>query len=153
VFVRHGLLDENLMTSYDHTDLSMKVTESGGKIFFEPEAVVTYVPKRLEWRELPFFMLRWNRHAARHTVSSFLAKRNAEELRPGCNEIEFMQAQRGHGMPKLHKFLLAYAGWRVGMRLIDLIERGLARLGRFRFTPPGRAAATRIVHAGPTGAA
>jgi GT2 family glycosyltransferase len=148
VFERHGKLDENLMTSYDHTDLSMKVSEAGGKIFFEPGAVVTYVPRTLEWRELPFFMLRWNRHSARHTVSSFLAKRNAEELRPGCNEIEFMQAHRGHGIPRLHEWLLAHAGWRIGSFLIDGIERGLAAIARRRFAGLGRAVTVRVVHAG-----
>jgi GT2 family glycosyltransferase len=151
VFERHGPLDENLMTSYDHTDLSMKVNESGGTIYLEPAAVVTYVPKKLEWRELPFFMLRWNRHRARHTVSSFLAKRNAEEYRPGCNEIEFMQTHRGHGIPKLHKWLLAHAGWRVGTLLIDWIERGLAAIARRRYAGPGRQVDARVVHAGAGG--
>jgi GT2 family glycosyltransferase len=151
VFARHGKLDENLMTSYDHTDLSMKVSEAGGKIFFEPAAVVTYVPRTLEWRELPFFMLRWNRHAARHTVISFLAKRNAEEMRPGCNEIEFMHAHRGHGIPKLHKWLLACAGWRIGSFLIDRIELGLAAIAQRRFAGLGREITARVVHAGSAG--
>ncbi len=148
VFERHGRLDENLMTSYDHTDLSMKVSEAGGKIYFEPDSVVTYVPKKLEWRELPFFMLRWSRHSARHTVSSFLAKRSAEELRPGCHEIEFMYVHRGHGIPKLHNWLLAHAGWRIGSVLIDRIERGLAAIARRRFAGLGRQVTARVVHAG-----
>jgi GT2 family glycosyltransferase len=149
VLERHAPLDEDLMTAYDHTDLSMKVNEEGGTIYFEPASVVTYVPKRLEWRELPFFMLRWSRDAGRHTVSTFLAKRNAEEVRPHCHETEFMYVHRGHGIPRLHKWLLAIAGWRIGNVLINAVERGFAAIARRRFAGLGHKIAARVVHAGP----
>ena len=136
VFERHGLLDENLMTSYDHTDLSMKVNEAGGTIYLEPAAVVTYVPKKLEWRELPFFMLRWNRHRARHTVSSFLAKRNAEEYRPGCNEIEFMQTASRPRHPEASQMAARACGL-ARRHLADRLDRARPRGDR---TPPLRRA-------------
>lgn len=148
VFRRHGELDEQLLTSFDHTDLSMKVRGAGGQIFFEPAAVVTYVPKKLALRELPYFMLRWNKEWTAHTVRHFHDKWNVEELRDGGHEAEFTRVHRGYGVPTLRKRVLAIAGWRFGNILIDLIEKRLAAIGRRRFAGLNREITVRVVHPG-----
>jgi len=54
-------LDEKLLTTREHIDFSMTVTNLGEKIYCEPNSIVTYVPDSgFEWSDLPYFMLRWS---------------------------------------------------------------------------------------------
>jgi GT2 family glycosyltransferase len=54
-------LDEKLLTTREHIDFSMTVTNLGKKIYCEPNSIVTYVPDSgFEWSDLPYFMLRWS---------------------------------------------------------------------------------------------
>lgn len=60
-FRQHGKLDENLLTFCEETDLSLQVQATGGTIFFEPRAVVTYdFPRSFALSDLPWFLLRWS---------------------------------------------------------------------------------------------
>ena len=57
-----GQLDEAMLNTKEHLDFSMTIAQAGGTIYFEPAALVTYVPgPPLEWSDLHFFMLRWSR--------------------------------------------------------------------------------------------
>ena len=96
-------------------------------------------------------MLRWSKQSGRHTVRSFLAKRNAEEPRPDCHATEFMYWHSSHAISNLHRWLPAQSGWRIGIFLIDRIERGLAAIARCRFAGLGRTIESRVVHAGSAG--
>jgi GT2 family glycosyltransferase len=61
IFDTIGLLDEQLLSTREHIDFSMSVTNAGGKIYCEPESVTTYVPDTgFEWSDLTYFMLRWS---------------------------------------------------------------------------------------------
>jgi GT2 family glycosyltransferase len=62
IFQKIGLLDEALLSTREHIDFCMSVTNAGGTVFCEPDSVVTYVPglKRFDLVELSFFMLRWS---------------------------------------------------------------------------------------------
>jgi GT2 family glycosyltransferase len=61
IFDRIGLLDEKLLSTREHIDFSMTVSNGGGTIYCEPDSVVTYVPDSgFEWSDLPYFMLRWS---------------------------------------------------------------------------------------------
>jgi GT2 family glycosyltransferase len=61
IFDTIGLLDEKLLSTREHIDFSMSVTNAGGKIYCEPESVTTYVPDTgFEWSDLTYFMLRWS---------------------------------------------------------------------------------------------
>lgn len=61
VFDQIGLLDEKLLSTREHIDFCLTVTRAGGRIYCEPESVVTYVPDILyRWSDLAFFMLRWS---------------------------------------------------------------------------------------------
>ncbi len=60
IFDQIGLLDEGLLNTREHIDFCLNVTQSGGKIYCEPDSVVTYVTAPLEWSDVPFFLLRWS---------------------------------------------------------------------------------------------
>lgn len=63
VFDRVGLLDEAMLNTKEHLDFCMTVRESGGEVYFEPEAMVTYVPgPPQEWADVHYYMLRWSNH-------------------------------------------------------------------------------------------
>jgi GT2 family glycosyltransferase len=71
VFERLGPLDEKLLSVHEHIDFCMAVRRAGGAVYFEPNAVTTYIPPPpCKWWDLPFFMLRWseewNLATARH---------------------------------------------------------------------------------------
>ncbi len=61
VFETIGLLDEKLLSTREHIDFSMTVTNAGEKIYCEPDSVVTYVPDSgFELSDMNYFMLRWS---------------------------------------------------------------------------------------------
>ena len=61
IFDKVGLLDEKLLSTREHIDFSLTVTNAGGKIFCEPDSVTTYVPDSGFMRsDLTYFMLRWS---------------------------------------------------------------------------------------------
>jgi len=61
IFEAIGPLDEQLLSTREHTDFCLNVAQAGGKVYCEPAAVVTYVPEVLwRWGDLAYFMLRWS---------------------------------------------------------------------------------------------
>jgi GT2 family glycosyltransferase len=53
IFDTIGLLDEKLLSTREHIDFSMSVTNARGKIYCEPDSVTTYVPDTgFEWSDL-----------------------------------------------------------------------------------------------------
>ena len=61
IFAHIGPLDEKLLNTQEHLDFCLSVAQAGGKIYCEPAAVVTYVPKMpRRWSDLVYFMLRWS---------------------------------------------------------------------------------------------
>ncbi|WYL97963.1 MAG: glycosyltransferase [Gloeotrichia echinulata IR180] len=61
IFEQIGYLDEEILNTKEHIDFCMTVRQVGGKVYFEPDSLVTYVPgPPLEWSDLHFYMLRWS---------------------------------------------------------------------------------------------
>lgn len=61
IFKRIGYLDEGMLNTKEHLDFSMTVAQAGGKVYFEPDSLITYVPgPPLELTDLYFYMLRWS---------------------------------------------------------------------------------------------
>lgn len=61
LFSQIGYLDEKLLSTKEHVDLCMLVTQAGGSIYLEPRSLVTYVPaENLEISDIPYYMLRWS---------------------------------------------------------------------------------------------
>jgi GT2 family glycosyltransferase len=79
IFDRIGFLDEALLSTREHIDFCMTVTNTGGTLYCEPASVVTYVPGGLEWSDLPFFMLRWSDAWELASLEHFRQKWNVTE--------------------------------------------------------------------------
>lgn len=61
IFDQVGQLDEAMLNTKEHLDFCMSVRQAGGKVYFEPACIVTYVPgPPLKWSDLHFYMLRWS---------------------------------------------------------------------------------------------
>jgi GT2 family glycosyltransferase len=61
IFKTIGLLDEKLLSTREHIDFCLTVTNAGGTIYCEPDSVVTYVPaKQFLLSDIPYFELRWS---------------------------------------------------------------------------------------------
>ncbi|MGK7916742.1 MAG: glycosyltransferase family 2 protein, partial [Prochloraceae cyanobacterium] len=61
IFESIGNLDPKMLCTKEHLDFCMTVREAGGKVYFEPEAIVTYVQGlALELSDIHFYMLRWS---------------------------------------------------------------------------------------------
>lgn len=61
LFEQLGPLDEGFLNTKEHVDLCLGAAQAGGKIYFEPTSVVTYVPGiSWSWADLHLYMLRWS---------------------------------------------------------------------------------------------
>lgn len=61
IFQQVGPFDEGLLNTREHIDFCMLVSQAGGSIYFEPEAVATYVPgPPMEITDIPYYLLRWS---------------------------------------------------------------------------------------------
>ncbi|MCJ8328722.1 MAG: glycosyltransferase [Lentisphaeria bacterium] len=81
IFKSTGLLDEGLMSTREHIDFCMTVTQFGGTIYMEPNSIVTYIPGPPEKSDMLFFMLRWSdkRHYA--SMKRFKTKWELDEVK------------------------------------------------------------------------
>lgn len=83
VFERFGELDENLLATKEHIDFCMKVWSGGGRVLFEPAAIVTYLfPSRdrpLNRDDWAFFALRWSPIWQRASLEHFQKKWSLHE--------------------------------------------------------------------------
>lgn len=121
IFTRIGRLDEKLLSTREHIDFCMSVTNAGGTIYCEPASVVTYVPGPLQWSDFTFFMLRWSDAWEVASLEHFRTKWNLTEdkyfkkrysrlgqrrhqgiVRPFVRKIAF-----GNRNPLLEKILIA----------------------------------------------
>lgn len=70
IFKQIGPLDEAMLSTKEHVDFYLTVTQAGGSVYFEPSSIITFKthenPGRfnegppLEWSDMPFYMLRWS---------------------------------------------------------------------------------------------
>ncbi len=80
IFDQIGLLDEKLLSTREHIDFCLNVTQAGGRIYCEPRSVVTYVPDILyRWSDLAFFMLRWSDEWEVKSLKRFRKKWNLDK--------------------------------------------------------------------------
>jgi GT2 family glycosyltransferase len=101
-----GGLDEQLSTRY-HLDWCMRVVQAGHKLWFEPSAVVHYLPgPPKDWGDAHFYMLRWSDEWERQSLEHFREKWDLAD-------DEFFRARLGR------------LGWRRQMTVIDPIFRKL----------------------------
>lgn len=103
VFTRLGPLDEELLSVHEHLDFAIRVKQAGGSVYFEPNAVISYLqPPPCEWRDLPYFLMRWSEAWNRGTVQHFKAKwgystvRSFDDLDGPEPEETILRWARGH---------------------------------------------------------
>jgi GT2 family glycosyltransferase len=141
VFDRLGPLDEALQSIAEHSDLCMLVRREGGKVYFEPDSIVTYITSgRFGWADYPFYLWRWA--DARNEAS---AKRLCEKWDLAADDSGNVAHERwamGHRhvpfKPTLRK-LERLLGWRWGRWLGQDVLLGLERrINRWWVPPPPR---------------
>jgi glycosyl transferase family 2 len=70
-----GGFDERLLATREQVDFCLRVAEHGGKIVFEPEAVIDFLPgPPFEAHDLPYYMLRWSDEWERRGIEHFTSK-------------------------------------------------------------------------------
>lgn len=77
IFERVGLLDEQLRSAAEHSDFCMSVRAAGGRIVFEPQAMVNQLlplPFPRDVASLPFFLRRWSDKRNRASLARLCAK-------------------------------------------------------------------------------
>jgi GT2 family glycosyltransferase len=60
IFQKIGMLDEEMLNTKEHLDFCMSVRQTGGKVYFEPACIVTYVIEPPHLSDLHYYMLRWS---------------------------------------------------------------------------------------------
>lgn len=150
---RLGAFDQAFTSFQEHRDFCLDVTQAGGSIYWEPDAVVVIVaPPPFAWSDLPLFLLRWSDVWLRPSISHFAKKWRLSEndymLQGG---VRFRNAERRRLLHIVQRAAQRTMGWRgrwIADRLIDaLFERVLeptiiARLERQRLA--GASATPRV---------
>ena len=93
-FEHTGALDEHLTSCREDNDLSLEVLNAGGEIWFEPEAVVAFLPpERLSLSEVPYISRRWGERANAASLEHFCSKHdlNTDHI---DESLKFMNARR-----------------------------------------------------------
>lgn len=121
-FEKIGKLDEKLMSMGEESDFCLDVMQADKPIYFEPDAVVSYVPPfSLTWSDLPFYFRRWSEAWCQVSVKHCQEKWNLTEDAPTLRHYEeFVERHR----------YLVYKSFKPNWN--DLAKRlGLALLYRF----------------------
>ncbi|MGA8260083.1 MAG: glycosyltransferase [Arenicellales bacterium] len=134
LFDKIGPLDEELRATSEHLDLCLLTRQHGGKVYFEPSAVVTYViGPPLKLSELPFFGVRWSDSWALHSEVRFHQKWG---LVWHSAVMRFVRKRRLLGFYKTWKRLETVVGEYRGRWLTGLLFEACAWCGR-RFAMRG----------------
>ncbi len=80
IFEKTGQLDKAMLNTKEHLDFCMTVREAGGTVYFEPDALVTYVPgPPQEMADVHYYMLRWSDEWTLASLHHFRDKWNLAE--------------------------------------------------------------------------
>jgi GT2 family glycosyltransferase len=114
---RLGPFDAKLMSLMEHTDVCLTIHRMGGLVYFEPDAVVTYVaPPPLACTDLPFFMARWSEDWNRATVKRFADKWNLPEDDEELEQtLSWARTHRQMAFRQVRVAMTRLLGWRRGM--------------------------------------
>lgn len=115
-----GLLDENLLSSPEHIDLCLSVRGVGREIYFEPAAVVSYIPPPpFAWYDIAYFVLRWSEAWNRSSLDHFRRKWNLSRDDPFlADHSMWLRSHRQLLLASLQALLCRVCG-RKAVRWID----------------------------------
>jgi GT2 family glycosyltransferase len=118
-----GPLDEELLSTREHLDLCFTVREAGGTVWFEPNAVVTYVmPRSFAWADIPYYLLRWSDAWGRASLLHFEQKWNLDASGDQLT-VDWLRPHRQIPLRRLRAGFHLFLGARVGDRLVDALEQ------------------------------
>jgi len=122
-----GGLDEGLLCSREHMDLCLAVHKAGGTVWFEPDAVVTYVPgPPFAQTDIPFYLLRWSDAWMESTIRHFCEKWNFDVTNVGTVS-RWLRPHRQIALRQTRERLCRIAGSFIGNELVDAWEWVIAR--------------------------
>jgi GT2 family glycosyltransferase len=109
---RLGPLDEQLLSAPEHIDLCMATRAAGGQVYFEPHAVVSYVPPPpFHKSDLAFFLVRWSDAWNASSLRHFNRKWQLE-IQP--EYAQWLTSHRRSVLDPLHRIVHGLFGWRGG---------------------------------------
>ena len=137
-----GPLDEALLSTREHVDFCLAVREAGRTVWFEPDAVVTYVVAQpFAWTDIPFYLLRWSDEWGQASLRHFEQKWNLDANRAELTS-SWLRPHRQIPLRGLRAWLRDMLGTRLGDRLVNALEQFLARMAfRKGYSPQSRTAA------------
>jgi hypothetical protein len=130
-------LDEALLSTREHIDFCMNVTNAGGTIYCEPESVVTYVPA-LPWNlaDVSFFLLRWSDAWEISSLDYFQQKWDLTKKDKYFKKRYKRLGHRRHGAflkPLVNRLTFGFANPWIEQKAVD-VERFVNRLITDRYT-------------------
>ncbi len=129
VFDKVGPLDEELLSTPEHLDLSLLVARAGGTVWFEPTAMVNYLPaRRIRPAEARFYLLRWSDRWNRASLARFRAKWALAPDDPfSAGHYMWITDKRMLVFEPVWSALRKGMGWRGSLWAARAFERGLTR--------------------------
>lgn len=123
-----GPLDEGLLCNAEHGDLCLAIRNSGGKVYVEPSARITYAPpKRLSGEDLRYFRLRWSEAWSEANCRRLQEKWGLSPDAPGLAlSRRWVAGHRRYSIPQLgtlRRLLGRKAAAWIEKRLVDPVER------------------------------
>ena len=96
IFHEQGPLDERLRSVGQDIDLCLRTRRLGGRVMFEPESLVTYVPPPpFDRADLAYFRRRWSTRWNRASIEWFRRKWRLEADDPGLSSLaEWLNTHR-----------------------------------------------------------
>jgi len=146
VFAAIGWLDESIYCE-EHVDFCLLVHEAGRTIFFEPGAVVTFVPgPLLEWTDVPVYLRRWS---DAWELASYARLREKWDL----TESEYFMVRYGRlGLRRREKVIKPLSRWMLPKRgaavlakILTVLDSAIHRAHRsYFFWRRGRSLSTSL---------
>ena len=135
---RLGPLDEGLRNIAEHSDLCMLARREGGQVYFEPDAVVTYITSGgFSLADYAFFFWRWSDSAMESSVARFREKWNLPDGEEGmASTARWTEAHRHIPFQRTLRGLERALGWRWGRWLGRDVLLGLERRVNRWWAPP-----------------
>lgn len=135
IFEKVGPFDPKMLSVLEHFDFCLTVQEAGGKIWFEPGSVMTYIPPPpLAWSDLPFFLRRWSEEWNAISIDRFREKWNLNErFRPTS---AFFRRRRLMPVEPLLRWAGRTWGEEAEKRLIQALSSAETALNKHVVSPP-----------------
>lgn len=125
---RIGPMDEGYLATSEHLDFSLTVRQNGGSIYFEPTAVITYLPPPpFDWSDIPYYTLRWCDEWAEASERHFHRKWDIEY---DDHVVRFAGMHRRLALRRLRRAARLLLGRQFASRFSDWLDHALITWAR-----------------------